>query len=128
MSHSAPASAATGTQELKAAVAAINASGTVLDTAAAKIVDVIGLPSFQQAMAERPELRALEPLRAVDLISSSLAESLFVGAADDQDVLIELDGELVTVPAGQRELLQSAVTRALGAKIAAVGTLLKAKA
>ncbi|GAA3039870.1 MULTISPECIES: hypothetical protein [Streptosporangium] len=126
MSHSAPAS--TGTQEMKATVAAINASGTTLDTAAAKIVDVIGLPSFQQALAERPELRALEPLRAVDLISSSLAESLFVGAADDQDVLIELEGELVAVPAGQREVLRSAVTRALGAKVTAVGTLLKATA
>lgn len=107
--------------------ATINVSGPDLDAAATKIVDAIGLPSFRQAMAEESELRGLEPLRVVDLLSASLAESLFAGAADDQDVLIDLDKEFVTVPPGQRELLQSAITRALSARTAELAKLLEAK-
>ncbi|HWM04251.1 MAG TPA: hypothetical protein VNP92_18095 [Actinophytocola sp.] len=114
-------------QELKTAATNANVSGADLDAAATKIVELIGLPSFKQAMTEQPELRGLDPVRVVDLIAATLAESLFAGAGAEEDVLIEVSGQYVQVPAGQRELLQSAVARVLTTKTAEVEKLLKAK-
>jgi hypothetical protein len=116
-----------GTKALHDAAASVNANGTELDAVAAKIVAMLGLPSFRQALAGQPELRDLEPMRVVDLISATLAETLFTGATVEEDVLIELDGQFVAVPADKRELLLSAVTRALAASTAEVAKILQAE-
>lgn len=117
----------TPAKEMQAVVAAVNKSGTELDSAATKIINVIGFPSFKNAMTERPELHALETSRVVDLISASLLENLFAGTAEEEDVHIDLGGEYVSVPASQREVLLSAISRVLATRTAEVAAMLKAK-
>jgi hypothetical protein len=113
-------------EDLTSTVADINKHGSDLDAAAAKVVDEIGLPSLKQALAEQPELRALDPLRAVDLISSLLAEYLF--AVPDGDVLVETgDDQYIAIPAEQRDVFRSAITRVLAKRTEDIGALLKAK-
>lgn len=103
------------------------AAGLVeLDKAAAKIVDVVGIPSLRDALADRAELRGLTTEQVVELVAASLAENLFTGP-ESEDVRIDFDGEFLSVPASERELLRAAITRTLAARAGELAKLMGAK-
>lgn len=99
--------------ELTKAVSQANTDSSDVDKAAVQIVEQIGLPVLREALAKQPELRKLEAATAVDLISSSLTMDLFADAGPDEDVVVQLPSGYVTVPATQREVLQSGIIRTL---------------
>ncbi|MGQ0839884.1 hypothetical protein [Actinokineospora sp.] len=122
--QSAKTTTAPTAQELTAAVHAANVEGNDLEKAAAQIVEQIGMPVFREALAQQPELKQLTPALVVDLISSALAMDIFDNAGPDEDVIVQLQNGYVTVPAAQREILQSGVTRILGTRRAEIEQLL----
>lgn len=99
--------------ELTKVVNQANSDSSDLDKAAAQIVEQIGMPVFREAVAKQPELKQLEVATAVDLLSSSLTMDLFADAKPDEDVVVQLPNGYVTVPATQREVLQSGIIRTL---------------
>jgi hypothetical protein len=126
LSQPKPSTPSTGhnTAELRNAVTTANTESADLEKAVTQIVDQIGLPVLRQALSRQPELKHLNPALVVDLMSSSLAADLFSGAGPDDDVIVQLQNGYVTVPATEREFLQSGVTRVLAKRAGEIEQLL----
>jgi hypothetical protein len=110
--------------ELTKAVSQANSDSSDLDKAAVQLVEQIGMPVFREALAKQPELKQLKAATAVDLISSSLAMDLFADAGPNEDVIVQLPNGYVTVPATQREVLQSGIIRTLVGRTSEIEQLL----
>jgi hypothetical protein len=107
------------------AVQSVNAAGAPLDAAAKQIAEHIAVPALAEFAKEHPALSRLDVARAADYISAALVESLFEGADDDGNVVIQFDDGYLTLPGACRELLQAGIVRYLddhGSTVAAALT------